>query len=103
MSVYEVHLGSWKAGLDYEQLATKLVDYVADMGYTHVEFMPVCEYPLDDSWGYQATGYYSVTSRYGTPELFKALVNACHRAGIGVIVDSGCGALCQGRARSHAL
>ncbi len=87
MSVYEVHLGSWKAGLNYEQLAAELVDYVADMGYTHVELMPVCEYPLDDSWGYQVTGYYSITARYGTPDQFKILVNALHRAGIGVLLD----------------
>ncbi len=87
MSVYEVHLGSWKAGLDYERLASELVDYIVDMGYTHIELMPVCEHPLDDSWGYQVTGYYSVTSRYGTPEQFKTLVNACHRAGVGVFVD----------------
>lgn len=87
MSIYEVHLGSWKAGLDYEQLAAELVDYVVDMGYTHIELMPVSEYPLDDSWGYQVTGYYSITSRYGTPDGFKCLVNACHRAGIGVLLD----------------
>ena len=87
MSIYEVHLGSWRAGLDYERLAAELVDYVVDMGYTHVELMPLCEYPLDDSWGYQVTGYYSITSRYGTPEQFKLLVNAFHRAGIGVLLD----------------
>lgn len=87
MSIYEVHLGSWRAGLDYEALAYELVNYVVDMGYTHVELMPLCEYPLDDSWGYQITGYYSITSRYGTPQQFKALVDACHRAGIGVILD----------------
>ncbi|HWQ59332.1 MAG TPA: 1,4-alpha-glucan branching protein GlgB, partial [Clostridia bacterium] len=87
MSIYEVHLGSWREGRSYEQLAGELVDYVVDMGYTHVEFLPVCEYPLDDSWGYQVTGYYSITSRYGTPEQFKLLVNAFHRAGIGVLVD----------------
>lgn len=87
MSIYEVHLGSWKEGLSYEQLAHELVDYVLDMGYTHVEIMPLSEYPLDDSWGYQVTGYYSITARYGTPEQFKALVNACHNAGIGVILD----------------
>ncbi len=87
MSIYEVHLGSWRAGLDYEALAYELVNYLVDMGYTHVELMPLCEYPLDDSWGYQITGYYSITSRYGTPQQFKALVDACHRAGIGVILD----------------
>ena len=87
MSIYEVHLGSWRAGLDYERLAAELVDYVSEMGYTHVELMPLCEYPLDDSWGYQVTGYYSITARYGTPEQFKILVNAFHRAGIGVLLD----------------
>ena len=87
MSIYEVHLGSWRAGLDYEALAFELVNYLVDMGYTHVELMPLCEYPLDDSWGYQITGYYSITARYGTPQQFKALVDACHRAGIGVILD----------------
>ncbi len=87
MSVYEVHLGSWRQGLDYEALAFELVNYLVDMGYTHVEIMPLSEHPLDDSWGYQTTGYYSVTSRYGTPEQFKALVDACHRAGISVILD----------------
>jgi len=87
MSIYEVHLGSWREGLNYEQLSNELVDYVKDMGYTHIELMPVSEYPLDDSWGYQVTGYYSVTSRYGTPQQFRAFVDACHKAGIGVILD----------------
>ncbi len=87
MSIYEVHLGSWRAGLSYQQLAHELVDYVVDMGYTHIELMPVSEYPLDDSWGYQVTGYYSITSRYGTPQQFMALVDACHQAGVGVILD----------------
>ena len=87
MCIYEVHPGSWIEGLDFEAMAERLVKYVSSMGYTHIELMPVSEYPLDDSWGYQVTGYYSITSRYGTPAQFKALVDACHKAGIGVIVD----------------
>lgn len=87
MSIYEVHVGSWKAGKTLYDLSTELVDYAADMGYTHIELMPVCEYPLDDSWGYQVTGYYSVTTRYGTPWDLKHFVNACHKKGIGVILD----------------
>ena len=87
MSVYEVHLGSWKMDLDYDEMADQLVRYVVDMGYTHIELMPVTEYPLDDSWGYQVTGYFSITSRYGTPKQFMHFIDACHRAGIGVILD----------------
>ena len=87
MSIYEVHLGSWMEGLDFAALAERLVKYVSSMGYTHVELMPVSEYPLDDSWGYQVTGYYAITARYGTPTQFKHLVDSFHKAGIGVIVD----------------
>ena len=87
MSVYEVHLGSFQAGLNFDELSVQLVRYAADMGYTHIEIMPVNEYPLDDSWGYQITGYYSVTSRYGTPQQFMHFVDECHRAGLGVILD----------------
>lgn len=87
MSVYEVHLGSWRWGLNYEDLATELVDYVADLGYTHVEFMPVSEHPFGGSWGYQVSGYYAPTSRWGTPDQFRALVDAFHARGIGVIMD----------------
>jgi 1,4-alpha-glucan branching enzyme len=91
-SVYEVHLGSWKRDKDnnfltYTQLAKDLVNYVKEMGYTHVEFMPVMEYPYDPSWGYQLTGYFAPTSRFGTPEEFKALVDAFHQNDIGVIMD----------------
>ncbi|AKK02902.1 1,4-alpha-glucan branching protein GlgB [Corynebacterium epidermidicanis] len=87
MSIYEVHLGSWKEGMDYEQLATDLVTYVADQGFTHVEFMPVSEHPFGGSWGYQVSGYYAASSRWGTPDQLRALVNACHERGIGVLID----------------
>lgn len=87
ISIYEVHAGSWKSGLSYRELADELIEYVKDMGYTHIELMPVAEHPLDDSWGYQVTGFYSVTARYGTPHDFMYLVDKCHQSGIGVIVD----------------
>nr|WP_298793608.1 1,4-alpha-glucan branching protein GlgB [uncultured Allomuricauda sp.] len=91
-SVYEVHLGSWRRKngnefLSYLDLADELVNYVADMGFTHVEFMPVMEYPYDPSWGYQLTGYFAPTSRFGKPEDFKLLVDKFHEKGIGVILD----------------
>ena len=91
--VYEVHPGSWKHrdnGNDfptYVELAAELVPYVRDMGYTHLELMPIQEHPLDESWGYQVTGYYSPTRRYGTPEALKTFIETCHNAGIGVILD----------------
>ena len=87
MSVYEVHLGSWRQGLSYRELATELVSYVVDLGFTHVEFMPVAEHPFGGSWGYQVTSYYAPTSRFGSPDDFRLLVDELHRAGIGVIVD----------------
>jgi 1,4-alpha-glucan branching enzyme len=91
-SVYEVHLGSWLRGphnafLSYRELAGTLVPYVKDLGYTHVEFLPIQEHPFLGSWGYQAVGYYAPTSRYGTPDDFMYLVDSLHQAGIGVIVD----------------
>lgn len=87
VSIYEVHLGSWKQGLSYEVLAEQLVRYVVDMGYTHVEFLPVSEHPFAGSWGYQVSGYYAPTSRFGSPDQLRALIDAFHGAGIGVIMD----------------
>ncbi|MFE3169871.1 1,4-alpha-glucan branching enzyme [Streptomyces sp. NPDC059224] len=86
-SVYEVHLPSWRPGLTYRDLAEQLPAYVGDLGFTHVEFMPVAEHPFGGSWGYQVTGFYAPTSRLGTPDDFKHLIDALHRAGIGVIMD----------------
>ncbi|MEV0559706.1 1,4-alpha-glucan branching enzyme [Streptomyces sp. NPDC050597] len=86
-SVYEVHLASWRPGLTYRQLAEQLPVYVSDLGFTHVELMPVAEHPFGGSWGYQVTGFYAPTARLGTPDDFKYLVDALHRAGIGVIMD----------------
>ncbi|WP_067963822.1 1,4-alpha-glucan branching protein GlgB [Nocardiopsis trehalosi] len=87
MSVYEVHLGSWRPGLSYRELAVELVDYVRETGFTHVEFLPVAEHPFGGSWGYQVTSYYAPTSRFGSPDDFRALIDALHRAGIGVLLD----------------
>jgi 1,4-alpha-glucan branching enzyme len=94
VSIYEVHLGSWARSDDgssnfllYREYADRLVNYVLEMGYTHIELLPVAEHPLDDSWGYQVTGYYSITSRYGRPEEFMYFIDECHRHGIGVIMD----------------
>ena len=92
-SVYEVHLSSWKKkveenrSLSYHELALDLVAYAKEMQFTHIEFMPIMEYPYDPSWGYQITGYFAPTARFGYPEEFQELVNACHNAGIGVILD----------------
>lgn len=94
MSVYEVHLGSWKRRfeeenrfLTYLEMADELVDYVVDMGYTHIEIMPISEFPFDGSWGYQVCGYFAPTSRFGSPDEFRQFVDRCHQRGIGVIVD----------------
>ena len=87
MSVYEVHLGSWRLGLGYRELAKELVEYVKWLGFTHVEFMPVAEHPFGGSWGYQVTSYFAPTSRFGHPDEFRHLVDELHQAGIGVILD----------------
>jgi 1,4-alpha-glucan branching enzyme len=94
MSIYEVHLGSWKRSVErdrgpltYQELAAQLVPYVVEMGYTHIELLPVLEHPFTGSWGYQVIGFFAPTSRYGPPEDFKAFVDECHLHGIGVILD----------------
>jgi 1,4-alpha-glucan branching enzyme len=94
ISIYEVHLGSWRRGaqegwrwLSYRELAEQLPAYARDLGFTHVEFLPVSEHPFDGSWGYQPTGLFAPTSRFGTPADFAALIDACHRAGLGVLLD----------------
>jgi 1,4-alpha-glucan branching enzyme len=92
VAIYECHLGSWRRGegnryLTYSELADQLVPYVKELGYTHIELLPVSEHPFDGSWGYQTTGYFAPTSRHGTPDDFQAFVDRCHRDGIGIIVD----------------
>ena len=91
LNVYELHLGSWKrkegSVLGYRELAHELARYCKEMSFTHVELLPIAEYPLDDSWGYQVTGFFAVTSRYGTPRDFQYFVDHLHQEGIGVILD----------------
>lgn len=94
ISIYEVHLGSWRRvpeegnrWLTYRELAEQLIPYVREMGFTHIELLPVMEHPLDESWGYQVTGYFAPTSRYGTPDDFRYFVDVCHQNGIGIILD----------------
>lgn len=105
INIYEIHLGSWKRNADgefltYEEIGDLLPEYIKDMGYTHVEFMPLVEHPLDASWGYQGTGYYSPTSRYGNLEGLKLLIDKLHMANIGVILDWAPGHFCKD---SHGL
>jgi 1,4-alpha-glucan branching enzyme len=105
INIYEVHAGSWRTHgyekfYNFRELSESLVDYVAEMGYTHIELMPLTEHPLDESWGYQTIGYYSFTSRYGSPEDFMYFVDKCHQKGIGVIVDWVPGHFCKD---SHGL
>ena len=94
VNIYEVHLGSWRTNPNdpngwytYEEIAPKLVDYVKKAGYNYIEFMPLSEHPADCSWGYQNTGFFAPTSRYGTPDQLKELIDKCHAAGIGVLLD----------------
>jgi 1,4-alpha-glucan branching enzyme len=87
MSVYELHLGSWRPGLSYREAADQLIDYVGALGYTHVEFLPLAEHPFGGSWGYQVTGYYAPTARFGHPDDLRYLIDRLHEAGIGVLMD----------------
>ena len=109
MSIYEVHLGSWRRAehgartMTYREMAETLVPYARDMGFTHLELMPVMEHPFTGSWGYQVTGFFAPTSRFGTPDDFRALVDACHQAGLGVRARLGARPLPEGRARPGPL
>ncbi|CAB4532671.1 unannotated protein [freshwater metagenome] len=87
MSIYELHAGSWKHAMNYRELADELIPYVQQLGFTHVEFMPLAEHPYAPSWGYQVTGYYAPTSRFGSPDDLRYLIDKLHQAGIGVILD----------------
>jgi 1,4-alpha-glucan branching enzyme len=87
ISIYEIHLASWKAGLNYRELASELIDYVGQQGFTHIEFLPVMEHPYGPSWGYQVTSFFAPTSRFGAPDEFRYLIDELHKANIGVILD----------------
>ena len=87
LNIYELHLGSWKENMTYRSIAEPLIKYVKEQGYNCIEFMPLCEYPCDESWGYQAVGFYSPTSRYGSPNDLKYLINLCHKNNVAVILD----------------
>src|SRR5699024_7649211 len=94
LNIYEIHFGSFRKPSDepdawytYDELADLLIPHLKEAGYNYLEIMPLAEYPSDDSWGYQGTGFFSPTSRYGTMDQFKSFINACHRSGIGVILD----------------
>ncbi len=94
LAIYEVHLGSWmrvteekNRYLNYDELGDRLISYVCDLGYTHIQLLPVMEHPFDGSWGYQTIGYFAPTSRFGTPEQFKSFVDRCHQSGLGVLLD----------------
>ena len=110
MSIYEVHLGSWRLNplednrsLTYLELADELAAYVTDMGFTHVELMPVMAHPFSGSWGYQVTSYFAPTPRFGTPDQFRAFVDRLHERGVGVILDWVPGALPARRVGARAL
>ncbi len=102
--IYEVHLGSWRrkygAFKPYNEVVHELIEYVLDQGFTHIELLPIYEYPLDDSWGYQGTGYFAATSRYGSPKDLMYLIDECHQAGLGIIIDWVLGHICKD---SHGL
>ena len=102
MSIYELHLGSWRPGKGYREIADELIEYLDWLGYTHVEFMPLAEHPFGGSWGYQVTGYFAATSRYGSPDDLKYLIDRLHQAGIGVLMDWVPGALPERRLGARA-